>query len=795
MIRAGLVAVAVVVPFPESPMSPPAAPVHKPPGSPPHVNALIDETSPYLLQHAHNPVHWRPWGPPAFEAARAQDKPIFLSIGYSTCYWCHVMERESFENEAIARLMNDRFVCIKVDREERPDVDDIYMAAVQTFTQLTTGRAQGGWPMSVFLDPHTLKPYFAGTYYPPEPGFGRPSFPQLITHLSDAWRNQREQVVAQSERLAELVAEQLSAAEPPVPVGREHVDLAVDRLLAMHDPRNGGFGGAPKFPQPVFLELLMGAAWHREDVRQAVQRTLDRMATGGMYDQVGGGFHRYSVDERWLVPHFEKMLYDNGQLASVYAAAFERTGEPFYAAVVRQTLDYVVRVMTSPEGAFFTAQDAEVQAREGGSYLWNAESLRAALAAAGAADESAFAARLYGVDAGPNFRDPHHPDESPANVLFLQEPPAALARELGMPLEELNARRRAVNAALLAARDRRDQPATDDKVLAGWNGLMIAGMADGGRVLGEARYVDAAQRAATFILSTMRDGRGGLLRSSRGGAGQTAAFLEDYALLIRGLLALHRATSDLQHLEAARRLAAEARQRFRDEVRGGYFDTPEGNSELFVRAKSTHDGAVPGGNSMMLLNLIDLHERTGDASYLNDAAAALAALSHAIADHPLGPALATLGLHRMAERYPALLPRKSADAAAAPLVRVHTDVEEVRVAPDQPARLHVSLEVAAGYHVNAHEPGVESLVGLEIEVIGHDGLRAEVEYPVGEMIATPLGQWRVHSGTVRVPVTIRQVGPAAPSAAPRLIIRYQACTEAMCLKPVVEAIPLRLRGE
>jgi hypothetical protein len=774
-----------------------------------HTNALIHETSPYLLQHAHNPVDWRPWGPEAFEAARRAEKPIFLSIGYSTCYWCHVMERESFENEAIARLMNEHFICIKVDREERPDVDDIYMAAVQIYSQLTTGHPQGGWPMSVFLEPESLAPFHAGTYYPPEPKFGRSSFPQLLTAVADAWQNRRGPLLAQGERLASLVREHLDAASPPVTIGPDQVNLAVNRLIAMHDAEHGGFGDAPKFPQPVFLELLIGAAWDRPEARAAVIHTLRRMAMGGVCDQVGGGFHRYSVDERWLVPHFEKMLYDQGQLVSVYAAAFERTGEPLFAEIVRETLDFVLREMLDESGAFTSALDAEVNAREGGSYLWSPGEVREALVAAGRAGDAEFALRLYGLDQGPNFRDPHHPGAPPANVLYRPGPAEALAREFGHSPAEFAARRRAVNDALLAARALRDQPATDDKVLAGWNGLMIAGLADGGRAVNEPKYIAAAARASRFILERMRDDRGGLLRSWRGGEARIPAFLEDYALLLRGLLALRRATGDETWLRASIDLAERAKERFwagsadgpahgeGNTSGAGYFDTLAGQSDLFVRTRGRHDGAMPSGNSVMLLNLIELNEATGEARYLDDAAAVMAGLSSAIAENPLGPALATLALQRFCERWPLRLPRApQGDGAGAVAVHIEVDVESVEITPAAPATVDITVRVPGGYHINAHDPGMEHLVGLAVELVGDARLRAQVVYPPGEPLRTPQGEWRVHTGALVLPVTIEieesAAAPDAGASAPMLLLTCQPCTEAMCLKPMVMPVPVRI---
>ncbi|MEL6797226.1 MAG: thioredoxin domain-containing protein, partial [Planctomycetota bacterium] len=372
---------------------------------PEHTNRLIHSTSPYLLQHAHNPVDWYPWGDEAFAAARQRGVPIFLSIGYSTCYWCHVMERESFESEATAAVMNERFVCVKLDREERPDVDDVYMTA----TQAMTGR--GGWPMSVFLEPESLKPYYCGTYFPPTPRHGMPSFEQLLIGMSDAWAERSDDVVLQANRLGEAVAEQLVSRDQPVMIGAEQVQQAVGTLLKIADMQHGGFAGAPKFPQPAYIDFLLEVRdASDEPTRQAIDRvvtlTLDQMIMGGIHDHVGGGFHRYSVDAFWTVPHFEKMLYDNGQLAATYARAARIYGNADYRRAATRTCDYIIREMTSPDGGFFSAQDAEVDSREGLNYLWTPDEVRAVLSAA----DADFAIERFGLDAGTNFQDPHHAD-------------------------------------------------------------------------------------------------------------------------------------------------------------------------------------------------------------------------------------------------------------------------------------------------------------------------------------------------------------------------------------------------
>ncbi len=620
-----------------------------------HTNRLINETSPYLLQHAHNPVNWYAWGPAAFEAARQQDKPIFMSVGYSTCYWCHVMERESFEDEEIAAYMNQHFISIKVDREERPDVDDIYMAGLNSMG------LRGGWPMTAFLEPNALKPFFGGTYFPKQDRGGRQGFGTLLRQIAGQWANQRSQLIQRADQVAARVRRTLASSSLPQAVGRQEVANAVASFMSGYDQVNGGFRrGAPKFPLPTNLQLLMGAGWDNPAVRQAVLHTLDRMAMGGIYDQIGGGFHRYSTDRRWLVPHFEKMLYDNGQLASVYADAYERTRDPYYAQVLRETLDYILREMMGPQGRLYSAQDAEAAEREGASYVWTNDQVISALREAALDGEADFALQVYGLSSGTNFQDPHHLRDGRKNVLYLSSKPAAQAQALGISNPEFKVRLEKVDEALMAARNGREQPITDDKTLVGWNGLMIAGLAEGGRVLNEQRYVDAARNAVGFILAKMRTEDGGLFRTYRSGTAKIDAFVEDYAFFIRGLLALHWATGDDQFVQHAGELAQAARQRFWDDQYGGFFDTLDGQADLFVRTKSTRDGVIPSGNSVMVHNLLDLHRFTGDPRYLSDAAATLGFLSSKIKTRPTSMSMAVLALKRFVDTYPEYLPGRPA---------------------------------------------------------------------------------------------------------------------------------------
>ena len=761
--------------------APPQGPVGKP-------NRLVHETSPYLLQHAYNPVDWYAWGPEAFEAARRADKPIFLSIGYSTCYWCHVMERESFENHETAKVMNEHFISIKLDREERPDVDAIYMSAINTLA------GRGGWPMSVFLEPDTLKPFAGGTYFPPEPRYGKPSFRQLLISTSQRWRNQRPAVLEKANQVAAGVIRRLSATSRPQPIGAGEVDRAVAGLMSNYDATHGGFRrGRPKFPQPVQLELLLGAAWDQPAVRDALVHTLDRMAMGGIYDQIGGGFHRYSTDQRWLVPHFEKMLYDNAQLASVYAKAYERTGDAFYESVLRGILDYVLREMTSPEGPFYSAQDAEVNAREGASYVWTPQEIGRALEERGLADQIDFALTVYGATAGGNFVDPHHRAEPRKNVLYLARRPEASARAMGMAPDAFRERLTIVNEALLAARDEREQPRTDDKVLTAWNGLMISAMVDGAQALGDPAYLDAAERAARFILEKMRGEGGGLLRTYRAGRAKIEAFSVDYALFVKGLIALYRATGSPEWLDRATELNWIAGQRFRDGGFGSYYDTLADQDDIFVRSRTTRDGVVPCANSVMLANLLDLYEVTDDSGFLGEAAATLAALSGRIRTNPGSTVLATLALNRFLERHPDLVPGGSAVAAAGrDPVEVVVSTRTLRVSPDTPGRFNVTLRIAKGYHVNAHEPGLPELIGLRVQLIAK-GFELDAAYPPGQAFSAGQfdGEIRVHSGQVTVPVTVRQTATDAQGE-PKLLLTYQVCTDEVCLKPQQILLPVKV---
>ncbi len=567
-------------------------------------NRLAQETSPYLLQHAGNPVDWYPWNEEALQRARAEDKPVFLSIGYSACHWCHVMEHESFEDETIAAVLNANFVCIKVDREERPELDQIYMAAVQ----LLTGR--GGWPMSVFLTPE-MKPFFGGTYWPPEPRHGMPGFGQVLAAVIDAWQNRNEQARAQSDELTRRI-QQIGLAEKQDEFALAHANLLVDAAADLEksfDFSHGGFGGAPKFPHAMCLQHLL-RIWHRsrrDGVLEMVQLTLDKMAAGGIYDHLGGGFCRYAVDQQWLVPHFEKMLYDNGLLAAAYLDGFLASGAERYAQTAREILDYVLDHLTDPQGGFHSSEDADSEGEEGKFYVWTPAEVRDHLG------EEAAARFCYVYDVTPegNFEG--------KSILNLPKSIEQCAAAKGWDLDELREELAASRATLRAVRNDRVRPGKDDKVLVNWNGLMIDAMARGGRILQDERYLDAATVAARFILQSMRRTDGRLLHSWRDGRARFDACLDDYACFANALVTLYETSFDEEWIEYAMELTQIIRTRFKDVDGRAFFYTADDHESLIARQKDVHDNSLPSGNSMTATLLTRLGKLCGRADFLADA--------------------------------------------------------------------------------------------------------------------------------------------------------------------------------
>jgi uncharacterized protein YyaL (SSP411 family) len=557
-------------------------------------NRLAQETSPYLLQHKNNPVDWYPWGEEALEKARAEDKPILLSVGYSACHWCHVMERESFEDEATADIMNKHFVNIKVDREERPDVDSIYMSAVQAMTR------HGGWPMTVFMTPDGA-PFYGGTYFPPVPSRGMPSFKQVLLSLADAYANRREEVLASAENVREFLKESSTASIPRSEVSEGLLAHAANALAGQIDNRFGGFDGAPKFPQTMNLEVLLRHHKRTGDraALSGVELTLRQMANGGIYDQLGGGFARYSVDEYWLVPHFEKMLYDNALLARLYLEAYEATGDGFYRRIAEETLDYVMRDMRSPEGGFYSAEDADSEGVEGKFYVWTPEEIEATLEP----EDAKLAERYWDVTERGNFEG--------KNILNVPRPPEAVAAEFGLSTEELWQRILLIRERLFTEREKRVRPGRDEKVLAAWNGLMLRAFALAAGATGREEYLRVAEENAVFLLEKLVvDGR--LRRSYKDGQARLNGYLEDYACVADGLVELYEATFETRWLREAASLADAILELFWAEAEGAFYDTAADHEELVTRPRDVYDNATPSGNSVavdVLLKLSVLLER------------------------------------------------------------------------------------------------------------------------------------------------------------------------------------------
>ncbi len=602
-------AVCAAAAFAQHPKPEETQPVARSTDSPKHTNRLAGETSPYLLQHAHNPVDWYPWGPEAIEKAKAEDKPIFLSIGYAACHWCHVMERESFENEDIAAVLNEHFVSIKVDREERPDVDEIYMTAVQAMT------GSGGWPMSMFLTTD-LKPFYGGTYYPPDDRYGRPGFKTVLERLAEAWRTRRDEVIDGADKLTGhiegLLTGSVGGASAITP---DIVSNAATALVTSFDAVDGGFGGAPKFPSAPSIQLLLReyARTRNPDLLEAATVTLDKMAQGGMYDHLGGGFARYSVDAQWLVPHFEKMLYDNAQLAVAYTEAYQVTGDAFYVEVVRETLDYLLRDLRDAGGGFHSSEDADSEGQEGKFYIWSLDEIEDVLGDA----DAKIAAAYYNLQAHGNFQS-HETYHAGLNVLHTPESDDAVARQLGMTAEELRAKIRHIDGKLLEIRSKRVRPPLDDKVLTSWNALTITALAKAHQVFGDERYRDAAIEAAGFILRDM-SADGGLLHTHRAGQSRVAGFLDDYSFFIDALIDLYESTFDRRWLDEANRLADVMIATFWDNESPGFYVSEEDHDGLILRVRASQDSAVPSGASVAAQAMLRLAKFLDRAEYYDKA--------------------------------------------------------------------------------------------------------------------------------------------------------------------------------
>ena len=587
-------------------------------------NRLASEKSPYLRQHAHNPVDWFPWGEEAFLRARREDRPIFLSIGYSTCHWCHVMERECFEDPAVASLLNRSFVCVKVDREERPDIDQVYMEACQLIA------GSGGWPLSLFLTP-AGEPFFAGTYIPRENRSGLTGMLELIPRLAALWETHRSDVTEMAAQVVEALRRPRTRSGP-APAGEQLLRDGYDELRLRFDPEWGGFGVAPKFPSPHLISFLLryGRRFREPEALAMAERTLAGMRHGGLFDQVGFGFHRYSTDRSWRVPHFEKMLYDQALLALAYLEAYQASGQPGHARTAREVLEYVRRDLRSPEGAFYSAEDADSEGLEGRFYLWSTAELREALPSAAAS----VVERLFGLRPEGNFPNPHGAMPAGTNILYLKAPLEERAAELNLAPSDLRERWEELRRQLLAVRGRRVRPQLDDKVLSDWNGLMIAAFSRAALVLADSDYLETAGKAATFIWERLRDRQGRLCHRYREGEAAIPAMLDDIAFLCWGLIELFESSGRWVWLERAVALAEQSRQRFRDAGGGGFFLTPEDGERLIRRGVELYDGAIPSGNSVLLECFARLAALTGQDRFADWAGELVAAFSGAVSAHP-----------------------------------------------------------------------------------------------------------------------------------------------------------------
>ena len=592
-------------------------------------NRLKDEKSPYLLQHADNPVDWYPWGEEAFEKARKEEKPILLSIGYSTCHWCHVMEHESFEDDEVAKLMNETFVSIKVDREERPDIDNIYMTVCQ---MLSKGGC--GWPLNVVMTPDK-KPFFAATYIPKEARFGRAGMMELVPRIKELWENDREKLVDSADNITEALKKATDVTET-----KESKDLTVStlgtgyvQLLKRFDEKNGGFGSAPKFPTP-HNQLFLLRYWKRSGDKLAlemVEKTLSEMRQGGVYDHVGYGFHRYSTDPEWLVPHFEKMLYDQALISMAYIEAYQATGNEEYRETAREIFTYVLRDMTSPEGGFYSAEDADSEGEEGKFYVWEEDEIKEILGE----EEAELIITTFNVTKEGNFSEEASGKKTGANILHLRKPIKEIAESHQMSEKDLINRLETSREKLFRVREKRIHPYKDDKILTDWNGLMIASMARGGRVMGEHEYTEAAKKAADFILRDMRKPDGELLHRYRGGEAGIDGTVDDYAFFIWGLLELYESTFEIKYLRAAIELQNEMIEDFWDEKNWGFYFTSDNAEKLIARQKEIYDGAVPSGNSVAMLNLLKIGRITGNPEFDKKASLLGSAFSNTIAEAPM----------------------------------------------------------------------------------------------------------------------------------------------------------------
>ncbi|MYA69752.1 DUF255 domain-containing protein [Candidatus Poribacteria bacterium] len=745
------------------------AALKNPDGSWKWTNRLVHETSPYLLLHAHNPVDWYPWNDEALALAKKEHKLIFLSVGYSTCYWCHVMEREVFSNPEIAEMMNENFINIKIDREERPDLDEIYMTATQLLVQ------RGGWPNSVFLTPD-LKPFYAGTYFPPADTPGRPGFPTILDAVHEAWVTREAEVIESANQISntiEMATSRGFTALNARAVDRSLTTSALDYLRTAYSHAYGGFGTAPKFPSPANLEFLL-SEYQRESGLQTprakdesllkmITHTLDMMAYGGMYDQIGGGFHRYSVDAKWLIPHFEKMLYDNAQLAKVYLRAYQLTQEPRYRRVAEEVFSYIFREMTAPEGGFYSALDAETDAEEGKYYVWTADEIQKILG--NPKDTSRFN-EIYGVDKGPNFEG--------KSVLYVPD-----GSEVEGSVKGLSTARE----KLLTARFEREYPLLDTKIIVNWNGLMIDALAYGYQVLGEERYLTAASKAARFILETLRKPGGELWHTYTAGVVKQDAYLDDYAFFVRGLLGLHAATGENQWLDSARTLTDKMIQFFWDDKSGGFYYTKADAKHLIVRTKKPYDSAIPSGNAVAVRNLLAF-----GTDYRHYAEKTLRIFAESMAQSPSS----FMYMHFALNDY--LTSEEDEDSSESSIV---TATAKVKEKADAVFNVELQLKIAAGWHINANPAGQDNLIPTTVSVDANAPVEiVDITYPKGrttrfEFSDQPLN---IYEESLMISLRLKQKPNVTEKKNVPITLKltYQPCNDTECLLPQTLDVLLEL---
>jgi uncharacterized protein YyaL (SSP411 family) len=721
-------------------------------GHPLYKNRLLLEDSPYLLQHAHNPVDWYPWGAEAFEKARQEDKPVFLSIGYSTCHWCHVMEDESFDDEEVAALLNRHFIAIKVDREQRPDIDEIYMTGVQLIT------GQGGWPMSNFLTADG-KPFYAGTYFPKQ------SFLQLLQQVVSVWGSQRKKIVASADQISEQISVYTSAIVGASQIDHQVVKDGVAKLLAEHDSEHGGFGGRPKFPNETRLLLLLDA-YRRDDNRRAldaVETTLERMSRGGIYDQIAGGFHRYSVDEYWLVPHFEKMLYNQAQLTRVYAAAFALTDRPLYRRILEQTLDYVLRDMRHEGGAFYSATDADSEGEEGLFFVWTVAQLRELLAD----EEADLVVDLYGVTDSGNFEG--------HNILYLPAAIETYADANDTDELALLARLDEIRTKLYRHREKRIHPLRDEKIISSWNGMMISSLVAAASVLDRSDYLQAALAAGEYLWQHSWSDEHGLRRIILNNEASTQSSLEDYSYFSEACLYLFDETGDDRWLLRTRRLAEKMIDLFWDTEHGGFFmGLPKAGVPMITRPKSPMDGAIGSGNSVALGVLVKLLQRTGELGYKTKIVAMIDAFSGLIKVNPTGLTLMLLGVDEYMRGA-----TQARQFGANGHIQANTSVKVERQTVD----FEIELRIEPNWHINAHTVDQEEFVPTRVTV---EDARWQIEalsYPLGESAQMAFQQeaLQLYTGTAIIKGRLKSDG-VVDTLLP-LTLDLQACNEKLCLPP------------